>query len=114
MLRRSIRPGLSQKDLLKGRLTWAIIVTLVIQGFIVFFPLCPRLQNCPYFCVFKYARAAEQKVWNEAENRDLDWEERVRLAGFARVRLLRRALPISLLILRKKKRLFAVYLCPVT
>ena len=28
-----------------------------------------RLQNSPYFCVFKYARAVKQKVWNEAENR---------------------------------------------
>ena len=25
-----------------------------------------RLQNSPYFCVFKYARAVQQKVWNEA------------------------------------------------
>ena len=48
-----------------------------------------RLQNSPYFCVFKYARAVKQKVWNEAENRE-------------RVRLLRHALQISLLILRKK------------
>ena len=73
----------------------------------------------PYFCVFKYARAVKQKVWNEAENRERDWGEtlkirsvfflsphtpygRVRLARFARVRLLRHALPISLLILRKK------------
>ena len=68
-----------------------------------------RLQNSPYFCVFKYARAVKQKVWNEAENRERDWGEtphtpvgRVRLARFARVRLLRHALPISLLILRKK------------
>ena len=28
------------------------------------------LQNSPYFCVFKYARAVKQQVWNEAENRD--------------------------------------------
>ena len=77
-----------------------------------------RLQNNPYFCVFKYARAVKQKVWNEAENRERDWGEtlkmleillsphtpygRVRLARFARARLLRHALPISLLILRKK------------
>ena len=73
-----------------------------------------RLQNSPYFCVFKYARAVKQKVWNEAENRERDWGEtlkilsphtpygRVRLARFARVRLLRHTLPISLLILRKK------------
>ena len=65
-----------------------------------------RLQNSPYFCVFKYAQAVKQKAWNEAENRERDWGEtrdgRVRLARFARVRLLRHALPISLLILRKK------------
>ena len=37
-------------------------------------PLCyagRRLQNSrPYICVFKYARAVKQKVWNEAENRE--------------------------------------------
>ena len=27
-----------------------------------------RLQNSPYFCVFKYERAVKQKCWNEAEN----------------------------------------------
>ena len=60
-----------------------------------------RLQNSPYFRVFKYARAVKQKVWNEAENRERDYG-RVKLARFARIRLLRHALPISLLILRKK------------
>ena len=68
-----------------------------------------RLQNSPYFCVFKYVRAVKQKVWNEAENRDRDAKNtygRVRLVLFARVRLLRHALPSSLLILRKKTRLF--------
>ena len=64
------------------------------------FPSGFRLQNSPYFCVFKYARAVKQKVWNEAENREQDWGET--LARFARVRLLRHALLISLLILRKK------------
>ena len=34
-----------------------------------------RLQNSPYFCVFKYARAVKQKVWNKAENRERDWGE---------------------------------------
>ena len=29
-------------------------------------------QNSLYFCVFKYARAVKQKVWNEAENRERD------------------------------------------
>ena len=57
------------------------------------------LQNSLYFCVFKYARVVKQKVWNEAENRERDLG---RLARFAGVRLLRHALPISLLILRKK------------
>ena len=36
-----------------------------------------RLQNSPYFCVFKYAGAVKQKAWNEADGR-------VRLARFAR------------------------------
>ena len=31
------------------------------------FAVTSRLQNSPYFCVFKYARAVKQKVWNEAE-----------------------------------------------
>ena len=57
-----------------------------------------RLQNRPYFCVFKYAPEVKQKVWNEAENN----YGRVRLARFAHAGLLRHALPISLLILRKK------------
>ena len=34
-----------------------------------------RLQNSPYFCVFKYARVVKQKVWDEAENRERDWGE---------------------------------------
>ena len=34
-----------------------------------------RLQNSPYFCVFKYAGAVKQKVWKEAENRERDWGE---------------------------------------
>ena len=53
-----------------------------------------RVQNSPHFCVFKYARAVKQKVWNEAENTERDWRETVRL--------LRHALPISLLISGKK------------
>ena len=47
----------------------------------------PRLQNSPYFCVFKNARAVKQKFWNKAENREQDWGKtlngRVRLARFA-------------------------------
>ena len=38
-----------------------------------------RLQNSPYFCVFKYARAAKQKVWNEAENRERDCGETLKI-----------------------------------
>ena len=32
------------------------------------------LQNNPYFCVVKYARAVKQKVGNEAENSERDWD----------------------------------------
>ena len=32
-----------------------------------------RLQNSPYFCVFKFARTVKQKVWGEAENGERDW-----------------------------------------
>ena len=35
-----------------------------------------RLQNSPYFCVFKYARAGKQKAWNEAENSERDFEKK--------------------------------------
>ena len=70
--------------------------------------VCDRLQNSPQFCVFKYARAVKQKVWNEAQNRERDWGE-----SLARVRLLRlilrHALPTSSLILRKETDCFAVY-----
>ena len=41
-----------------------------------------RLQNSPYFCVFKYARAVKQKVWNEAENRERDWGETLKIKLF--------------------------------
>ena len=44
--------------------------------------LCPRLQNSPYFCVFKYAWAVKQKVWNEAENRERDWGETLKNTFF--------------------------------
>ena len=63
-----------------------------------------RLQNSPYFCVFKYARAVKQKVWNEAENRERDWGETltirtVRFAYVIFVRIIRfsqpRAIPIG-------------------
>ena len=38
-----------------------------------------RLQNSPYFCVFKYARAVKQKVSNKAENRERDWGETLKI-----------------------------------
>ena len=38
-----------------------------------------RLQNSPYFCVFKYTRAVKQKVWKEAENRERDWGETLKI-----------------------------------
>ena len=38
-----------------------------------------RLQNSPYFCIFKYARAVKQEVWNEAENRERDWGETLKI-----------------------------------
>ena len=33
------------------------------------------LQNSPYFCVLKYARAVKQKVWSEAGNGERDWRD---------------------------------------
>ena len=48
-----------------------------------------------------YARAVKQKVWNEAKNESETGERpygRVKFVRFARVRLLRHALPISVLI----------------
>ena len=44
-----------------------------------------RLQNSPCFCIFKYTRAVKQKVWNEAENRERDWGEtlKIRAVRFA-------------------------------
>ena len=38
-----------------------------------------RLQNSPYFCVFKYARAVKQRVWSEAENGESDWGETLKI-----------------------------------
>ena len=42
-----------------------------------------RLQNSPYFCVFKYSRAVKQKVWNEAEHRERDWGETIKIRFFS-------------------------------
>ena len=69
-------------------------------------PLTTRsrcLLDCKTVRIFAYSSTREQS--NEAENRPYG---RVRLARFARVRLLRHALSISLLILRKKPDCFAV------
>ena len=71
--------------------------------------------DCKTVRIFVYSSSASSQTegWNEAENGERDWGQtpygRVRLARFARVRLLRHALPISLLILRKKTDCFAVY-----
>ena len=79
-----------------------------------------KLQNSPYFCVFKYARAVKQKAGARLKKESENGERRcfffffhtrygrVRLARFARIRLLRHASSISLLILRKKTDCFAV------
>ena len=52
-----------------------------------------RLQNSPYFCVFKYARAVKQKVSNKAENRERDWGKTLKILSphkpYGRVRLAR-------------------------
>ena len=54
-------------------------------------------------CVFKYARAVKQKVWNEAENRERDWGETLKIRFFfLSPHTPYGTLPISLLILRKK------------
>ena len=45
-----------------------------------------RLQNSPYFCVFKYTRAVKQKVWNEAENRERDWGETLKIQFLSHAR----------------------------
>ena len=53
---------------------------LSLLGFSFEVRLLPRrLQNSPYFCVFKYARAVQQKVWNEAENKEQDWGETLKM-----------------------------------
>ena len=78
--------------ILVRRVSWCEPLNTINTTSIYFYPLswrsCEsslvrvhnRLQNSPYFCLFKYVRAVKQKVWNEAENRG-----RVRLASSARV-----------------------------
>ena len=51
-----------------------------------------RLQISPYFCVFKYALAGKQKVWNEAENGERDWGEALKILASARVLRARKTL----------------------
>ena len=41
-----------------------------------------RLQNSPYFCVFRHARTVKQTIWNEAENRERDWGETLKIRFF--------------------------------
>ena len=79
--------------------------------------LWTRLQNSPYFCVFKYARAVKQKVWNEAENRERDWGETLKF--FSRLtRPLRARKTLTprftdfFTDFEKKTDCFAVYLAP--
>ena len=70
------------------------------------------LQNNPYFCVVKYARAVKQKVGNEAENSERDWDAKStslspHTACEARAQDSYATLYLFfLLILRKKTRLF--------
>ena len=63
----------------------------------------PRLQNSPYFLRIQVRASSQTKGLERSwKQRARLQYERVRLARFARVRLLRHALPISWLILRKK------------
>ena len=61
-----------------------------------------RLQNSPYFCVFKYARTVKQKVWSEAENRERDCGETLKRASEARA-----------LCARETQTLFLLYAKPI-
>ena len=49
------------------------IMSLAAVCLVSLINLLNKLQNSPYFCVFKYARAVKQKFWNEAENREPDF-----------------------------------------
>ena len=42
-----------------------------------------RLQDSPYFCVFKHVRAVKQRVWNEAENSERGWGETLKIQSFS-------------------------------
>ena len=70
-----------------------------------------RLQNSPYFCVFKYARAVKQKVWNEAENRERDWGETLKTPrGLRTSKTLTPRFTDFFTDFEKKNHCFAVYL----
>ena len=80
----------------------SFVLAAMLEGILL--PFNGRLQNSPYFCVFKYARAVKQKVWNEAEKRERDWGEtlKIRTVRFAYVIFVRitrfsqpRAIPIG-------------------
>ena len=58
--------------------------------------------DCKTVRIFAYSSAREQSNKSSGMRLKTESERRVRLARFARVKLLRHALPISLLILRKK------------
>ena len=65
----------------------AVALLVSLLGFSFEVRLLPRrLQNSPYFYVFKYARAVQQKVWNEAENREQDWGETLKIYGLSVIR----------------------------
>ena len=66
-----------------------------------YYHLSIRLQNSPYFCVFKYARVVKQKVWNEAENRERDWGETLKIRFFSLASHARRACEARALRARK-------------
>ena len=66
---------------------WVALVYLPAQNY----SYLPRLQNSPYFCVFKYARTVKQKVWNEAKTECETGERRLR-ACEARALCLRKTL----------------------
>ena len=54
-----------------NRTEWSPIRSVIIRLI--------RLQNSPYFCGMKYAQKVKQKVWNEAENRERDWGETLKI-----------------------------------
>ena len=80
----------------------------IVSFWLIFLWHCTKGEDldCKTVRILAYSRTREQS--NKRSGTRLKTERRVRLARFVRVRLLRHALPISLLILRKKNRLFCV------